>query len=138
MNAKGAFLLLLLALPVSAQEVIVNAGVPESAMSRTDMQAIFGLSLREWPDGSPIRVFALPDDNALHVAFSKNILNLFPHQLRRTWDRIVFSGRGEAPTGVKSAQEMLDRVANTPGAIGYLPDNYPLPQGKEVRIVEVK
>ena len=45
---------------------------------------------------------------------------IFPYQLRSAWDRLVFSGIGQAPIRVNSVEEMLDRVANTPGAIGYL------------------
>ena len=36
------------------------------------------------------------------------------------WDRLVFSGTGQAPDTVTSTEEMLARVASTPGAIGYL------------------
>ena len=44
----------------------------------------------------------------------------FPYQLRSAWDRLVFSGTGQAPDTVSSPEEMLARVAGTPGAIGYL------------------
>ena len=53
-------------------------------------------------------------------AFSKEKLNVFPYQLRAAWDRLVFSGTGQAPNTVSSSEEMLAKVASTPGAIGYL------------------
>lgn len=84
------------------------------------LRAIFGMRLRDWPDQTPIRVFVLPDDNQTHNAFAKQILNIFPHQLRLAWDRLVFSGTGQAPIEVASEQEMRAKVATTPGAIGYL------------------
>ncbi|MCU7958635.1 MAG: hypothetical protein KZQ58_01275 [gamma proteobacterium symbiont of Bathyaustriella thionipta] len=34
--------------------------------------------------------------------------------------RLLFSGLGQAPIEVESEQEMLHRVEQTPGAIGYL------------------
>ena len=70
--------------------------------------------------GTKIRVFVLPDDAHLHQIFSKEKLNVFPYQLRATWDRLVFSGIGQAPIKVNSIEEMLNKVASTPGAIGYL------------------
>ena len=70
--------------------------------------------------GRSIRVYVLPDDNAVHVAFSKQILGVFPHQLRTAWDRLVYSGTGQAPLEVASEEEMRARVAGTAGAIGYL------------------
>ena len=44
-----------------------------------------------------------------------------PYVLRNTWDRLVFTGTGLAPTQVHSEDEMRQKVQETPGAIGYLP-----------------
>jgi len=78
------------------------------------------MRLRKWEDGSPIRVFVMPDDHPLHISFSKNVLHVFPYQLRAAWNRLVFSGTGEEPIIVKSEQKMRAIVGATPGAIGYL------------------
>ena len=101
--------------------VVVNAatGAPP-LLSRNALGAIFGMRLRKWNDGSPIRVFVLPDENPLHIAFSKYVLKVFPYQLRSAWDRLVFSGTGEEPIILKSEQQMRSVVGSTPGAIGYL------------------
>ena len=101
-------------------EIVINPGVNEVALSVNSLRSIFSMSLKTWPDGTKIRVFVLSDDDRLHKAFSKQKLNVFPYQLRSTWDRLVFSGTGQAPIKVNSVEEMLDKVANTPGAIGYL------------------
>jgi ABC-type phosphate transport system substrate-binding protein len=78
------------------------------------------MRLRKWENGLPIKVHVLPDEHPLHVAFSKNVLRVFPYQLRNAWDRLVFSGTGEEPIRVVSEQQMLEAVSTTPGAIGYL------------------
>jgi ABC-type phosphate transport system substrate-binding protein len=101
-------------------EVIANPSVTEKTLSKGSLRAIFGMRLHAWPDGTAIRVFVMPDDMPLHAAFSKEKLNVFPYQLRSAWDRLVFSGTGQAPDIVSSPEEMLARVASTPGAIGYL------------------
>jgi ABC-type phosphate transport system substrate-binding protein len=101
-------------------EVIANPSVTEKTLSKSSLRAIFGMRLHAWPDGTAIRVFVMPDDTPLHAAFSKEKLNVFPYQLRSAWDRLVFSGTGQAPDIVSSPEEMLARVASTPGAIGYL------------------
>ena len=100
--------------------VINSATYSNSFVSQSVLGAIFGMRLRKWEDGSPIKVFVLPDDNPLHVAFSKYVLRVFPYQLRSAWDRLVFSGTGEEPIIVKSEQQMRAIVGSTPGAIGYL------------------
>jgi len=78
----------------------------------------------QWPNGESVQVFVLEDSNPLHVSFCKHLLEMLPYQLRRVWDRQVFSGTGIAPITVKTEQEMLERIANTEGSIGYLlPEN---------------
>ena len=101
-------------------EVIVNPSVTEKTLSKSALRAIFGMRLHTWPDGTAVKVFVMPDDSPLHAAFAKEKLNVFPYQLRSAWDRLVFSGTGQAPDTVASEEEMLARVASTPGAIGYL------------------
>ncbi len=100
--------------------VIINPSVGEKTLSANSLRSIYGMHQKTWPDGSKIRVFVLPDDDPLHQGFVKEILNVFPYQLRSTWDRLIFSGTGQAPTKVHSSQEMFQKVSTTPGAIGYL------------------
>jgi ABC-type phosphate transport system substrate-binding protein len=101
-------------------EIVTNPGVNETTLSKSSLRAIFGMRLHTWPDGTAVRVFVMPDDAPLHAAFSKEKLNVFPYQLRSAWDRLVFSGTGQAPGIVTSPEEMLAKIASTPGAIGYL------------------
>lgn len=101
-------------------EIVTNPSVSEKTLPKSSLRAIFGMRLHTWPDGTAIRVFVMPDDAPLHAAFSKEKLNVFPYQLRSAWDRLVFSGTGQAPDTVTSPEEMLARVASTPGAVGYL------------------
>lgn len=101
-------------------EIVTNPAVSEKALSANSLRSIFSMRLKTWPDGTKIRVFVLPDDDQLHQSVAKEKLNVFPYQLRSTWDRLVFSGTGQAPIKVDSSEEMLAKVASTPGAIGYL------------------
>ncbi|SOD16899.1 hypothetical protein SAMN06297164_0851 [Nitrosomonas ureae] len=101
-------------------EIVTNLNVSETALTVNSLRSIFSMSLKTWPDGTKIRVFVLSDEDKLHKTVSKEKLNVFPYQLRSTWDRLVFSGTGQAPIRVNSIEEMRDKVVNTPGAIGYL------------------
>lgn len=116
-------------------EIVTHPGISEKALSKGTLRAIFGMRLHEWPDGTPIRVFVMPDQAPLHVTFSKEKLNVFPYQLRSAWDRLVFSGTGQAPETVNSLEEMLVKVASTPGAIGYLTKSK---IGGKVNVLQVK
>ncbi|MEW5786265.1 MAG: hypothetical protein AB1899_00285 [Pseudomonadota bacterium] len=103
-----------------ATEIIANRSVAVSSLSLASARAVFGMRQVKWPDGSPIRVFVLPDDHPAHGAACKERLNLFPYQLRQSWDRQVYSGMAQAPSEVASEEELLNKVATTPGAIGYV------------------
>ena len=102
-------------------EVIVNQSVAIHSMSKYKLRTLFGMRQPAWPDGEQVRVFVLPDDNPLHRQFAKQVLGVFPHQLRRSWNNLLFSGLAQAPVEVANQQQMLERVANTPGAVGYAP-----------------
>ena len=117
-----------------AQDPIVNRDVAERSVSQSSLRAIFSMHLSQWPNGKPIKVFVLPSEDAVHIAFAKYVLNIFPYQLKRSWDVLVYSGYGQAPTEVSSPEEMLKRVASTPGAIGYLPEEYLTGVGKNENI----
>jgi hypothetical protein len=103
-----------------AAEVIVSPSLRTITLDRSLLRAVFTMRVREWPDGSPIRVFVLPDDNPLSDLFYRERLGMYSYVLRRAWDRMVFTGTGFAPTVVESEEEMRKRVRSTPGAIGYV------------------
>lgn len=91
-----------------------------TTLSHEQLREIFFVRQSKWRDGTPIRVFVLPDDHPLHIRFAKEILGVYPYQLRSAWDRMLFAGTGVPPTVVVSAEEMRRRVEGTRGGIGYL------------------
>jgi ABC-type phosphate transport system substrate-binding protein len=104
----------------TAVDVIVSPSLTSITLDRSLLRAVFTMRLREWPDGSPVRVFVLPDSDPLSDQFYRERLGMYSYVLRRSWDRMVFTGTGFAPTVVQSEQEMIERVRSTPGAIGYV------------------
>ena len=101
-------------------QVIVNHSIDVSTLSQYKLRTLFGMRLPSWPNGTAVRVFVLPDDHPLHRRFAKQQLGVFPHQLRRAWNNLIYSGLGQAPTVVATEQEMRDRVSQTPGGVGYI------------------
>jgi hypothetical protein len=99
---------------------VVHINTPQRSISINGLSAIFKMRLRHWNDGSRVSVFVLEDDDPLHKQFCKQILNVFPHQMRRNWNKLVFSGTGQAPLLLENKDEMIRKLSTTPGAIGYL------------------
>jgi hypothetical protein len=100
--------------------VITNGSSPTAALDEDFLRAVFTMRLREWPDGTPIRVFVLSDRHALHEEFCRERLKTYPYVLRTVWSRLVFTGTGLAPVTVASEDEMRRSVRGTRGGIGYV------------------
>ena len=83
------------------------------------LRAMFAQQVEHWPDGTPVRVFVLADDHPLHRRFCTEALHTYPYVLRRSWDTLVFSGTGFAPTTVQRPEILRQKVMETPGALGY-------------------
>lgn len=116
-----------------ATEIVVNKTVPAEEYSAADLRAIFTMQKRVWANNRQIKVYTLSDNNPLHKDFVKNNLNMFPHQIRRVWDRMTYSGTGSAPVELDSEQQMIDKIANTPDSIGYLSSK---PNNENIRSIE--
>lgn len=118
-----------------ADELLVNTATTDNNISRNKARLYFSQRLTRWPDGTLITLVVLPDNNPLHVNFSKTILGLYPYQLRRVWDRQLFTGTGQAPITVENEQEARKIIEMTPGSLSYVPgDN----KNQKIRQIEVR
>lgn len=104
--------------------LVAHPDVNTRQLKRDTTRAIFAMRQRTWPDGQAARVFVLDNNHPVHARFAKEQLTVYPHQLQLAWDRMVFSGTGQAPDRVRDQAEMRERVATTPGALGYLEREY--------------
>jgi len=103
-----------------ATEVISHPDNSEQLKELGNLRAIFGMRTLYWPNGEKIRLIVLPDDHPLHKQFVKEKLHIFPHQLRRTWNRLIYTGTGQAPITVNSMAEMQELINQTKNSIGYI------------------
>lgn len=106
-----------------AMTVIVNSSVPQEKLNVINLRTIFSGRQRYWEDGSNIKVVILGFQNTSHLLFCNQVLDVFPHQIRRSWERSIFSGLSRGPIIVNDFNEMKKIVAQTPGAVGYI-DTY--------------
>lgn len=119
-----------------AQKVVVNPSVKLDTLTPQDLRAIFSKKMTRWPDNSPIVVFTLQNMDEEHKNFCRQLLNIFPYQLQRAWDRLVYSGIGQAPIKLNSTAEMKKQLVATPGSIGYLPETSDIGSSlKQIKII---
>jgi ABC-type phosphate transport system substrate-binding protein len=101
-------------------EVIANLNVGQDSISVRQLRRVFMLKQRSWEDGQPISLIVFSSEDEKHAAFLRHSLKLFPYQLDREWNKLVYSGQSAPPIVASDAESMLQIVGSTPGAVGYL------------------
>ena len=105
--------------------VIAHPSVAIEQLNLFQLRKIFSMKQTNWPGGQGVKVFVLNSKSTIHLNFCKSLLKMFPYQLDQIWNKLTYSGLGDPPVTVDSMEEMLERVSQTPGAIGYLNADIP-------------
>ena len=103
--------------------VIVNPSVKTKEISTQMLGRIYAMQIKNWNDGQPVKVFTFPSNSKFHHQFVITQMKIQPHQLERFWNRLIFTGTDRTPAVVSNTQEMIQKVKQTPGAIGYVSDS---------------
>jgi len=59
-------------------------------------------------------------ENAIHEQFLSQYVGKSDTAFRTSWRSLVFSGQGVMPRSLESEAAVVEFVARTPGAIGYI------------------
>jgi ABC-type phosphate transport system substrate-binding protein len=104
-----------------AQDVVlvVNQGVQISEIRDADLRAIFTGEKTRFADGSHAVPVTLKG-GAVHEVFLRNHLGESPDEFRAEWRKAVFTGQGAMPRAFASEAALIEYVAATPGALGYV------------------
>src|ERR1041385_2605989 len=103
----------------SAQTIVANPGVKSAEISKADLRDIFSGSSSTFKDGShaiPVTLKA----GSVHDEFLKTYVGKTDAGYRAAWRMLVFTGQGSMPKTVDSDAQVIEYVASTPGAIGYV------------------
>ena len=124
--SKTRWLILLIAFlgcgsAAGAQDVVLvaNKGVRISEIKAADVRAIFMGAKTRFADGSHAVPVTLKG-GAVHEVFLKNHVGESPDEFRARWRKAVFTGQGAMPKAFDSESALLEYVAATPGALGYV------------------
>ena len=105
----------------SAQYVVLvaNKGVQISEIKNADLRAIFTGEKTRFADGSHAVPVTLKG-GAVHEVFLTKHLGESPDEFRAQWRKAVFTGQGSMPKAFDSESSLIEYVATTPGALGYV------------------
>ena len=102
-----------------AQEIIVNASVKITEISKSDLGDIFTGASSNYEDGSRAVAVNLKT-GPVREALLKNYVGKSDAAYCAAWRVLVFSGQSVMPKNFDTEVALIDYVAFVPGAIGYI------------------
>jgi ABC-type phosphate transport system substrate-binding protein len=112
--------------------VITHPGVKEIGLSKSKLAQIYLGKLKNYSNGRTIKAVDLPKGSSANKKFYKSVVKKSPAAVKRYWSKLKFTGKGKPPKELGSDREVVQWVANTPGAIGYIDGKY---LNKSVKVV---
>jgi len=100
--------------------IIVHPETGISQLQTEDLVRLYLMEQTHWADGTAVQLFDLRGSTAAKKVFY-DALGRQPRDLKRSWMRLILAGEATSPTTVRDVAAMVDGVAETPGAIGYVP-----------------
>lgn len=116
-----AVLAALASCPAAAELVVVaNAGSGVERLSRDEVINIFLGRYRQLPSGLAALPIDQPAEQPLKAQFYRKLVNKDLAEINAYWARLTFSGKTSPPRQAANAAEVVDWLAHTRGAIGYV------------------
>jgi len=99
--------------------VITHLHTPTDTVSKTQLLDFYTGDVRAWESGRQVVVFDLKPKNETKKLFYQ-YLGKSPSRMKSIWMKRMLLGEGDPPEACDTEEELLEKVANTPGAIGFV------------------
>lgn len=114
----------LLSAQANAGSIVVHPSNNDT-LSKDQVARIFLGKLKEFPSGETASPISLAENTDVTQKFVSDILKKSPAQLKSYWAKLIFTGQGEPPVMLSSEDELIKKVASTPGMIGFVSSDAP-------------
>lgn len=111
------------AAPAVSLAVIVNPGVPVTALSTTELASIFTRATRTWKDGGTVRALNLQPGSPERIEFDRVVLEMGPDRSTQYWMDRQVRGEEGAPKAIAQADIVVSLVGTMNGSVSYVPEN---------------
>jgi ABC-type phosphate transport system substrate-binding protein len=115
--------------------VIAHKSVPLDQIERLQLLDFYTGDIRAWSNGEPVVVFDLKPKGEVKKAFY-NFLGKSSSRMKSIWMKRMLSGEGDPPEALLSEEEMIKKVAATPGAIGFVGQSNVTVEVKVLKVLE--
>ncbi|MCB0281240.1 MAG: hypothetical protein H6627_09325 [Calditrichae bacterium] len=111
--------LLFLVIHSNAQiAVIANKSVPVDTISKVELLDFYIGDIKEWNDNRPVVLVDFSTATDTKSNFYK-FIGRRSSRIKSIWIKKMLSGEGDPPIFLENTDEMIRKIAKTPGAIGY-------------------
>lgn len=119
-------------------QIIVHAENPHKILDEKNLKKLFLKKTKSWPKfKKKVLPVDLPEKASVREIFSKIVLGKNVTSVITYWQKQVFGARGDMPKTVSSDQKVIEYVAKSLGAIGYISSSSKVSDTK-VKVIEVK
>jgi ABC-type phosphate transport system substrate-binding protein len=99
--------------------VIAHPSVPAHNISRAQLLDLYMGDVREWDNGEPIILVDLKPRTDIKQIFY-DFLGKSASRMKSIWMKQMLTGEWRPPEAMGTQEDLLQKVASTPGAIGYI------------------
>jgi ABC-type phosphate transport system substrate-binding protein len=117
-------------------QVVVHTSNQTSAISAKALSRLFLKKDKKWSDARPVTPVDLVPDSPVREAFTTAIHGRKVSSIKSYWQRQIFQGKAFPPMEQATEAEVLEFVAETPGAVGYVAPSTPLVPNVKTLLVE--
>jgi ABC-type phosphate transport system substrate-binding protein len=113
------FILICVQLPAFGQvAVIAHKAVPVDTINKSELLDFYTYDIKKWENNSPVVIIDLKPKSQAKTDFYK-FLGKSISRMKSIWLKKMLSGEGDPPESVQSEDEVVQKVASTPGALGF-------------------
>jgi len=99
--------------------IITHPETHVDSLEKKEIREIFLGRKKSWEKNEKITLATLKKGRA-HKQFLDRFVNKTPFQFRNYWREKVFLGEGESPKSFETEERLINYVARTKGAVGYI------------------
>lgn len=99
--------------------VIVHKAAPVDTLTQAELFDYFSCEVKTWSNKTPVVVFDLKPQSEIKEAFYE-FLGKSASRMKSIWMKKMLMGEGDPPQALLSEEDVLKKVAATPGAIGFV------------------
>ena len=107
----------------ATKKVAIIASTDVDKLSLEQLKNIYSLKQKLLPNDAQVKLIQLPLNSKTTQEFTRQLFELYPYQVQRLWDRLVFSGRARAPLIMDSESKVFAHLSTSSSTIAYVSAN---------------